>query len=53
MWNKIENVYVEYRGINLRIRFVPGCGEYGIDNWILWVLGAHEKHVLCKQNEKA
>lgn len=25
---------------------VPGCGEYGVDNWILWVLGAHEKHVL-------
>lgn len=28
--------------------FLPGCGEQGVDNWILWVLGAHEKHVLWK-----
>lgn len=27
---------------------VPGGGEYSVDNWILRVLGAHEKHVLWK-----
>lgn len=27
---------------------VPGRGEHGVDDWILGVLGAHEKHVLWK-----
>lgn len=31
---------------------IPGCGEYGVDNWILWVLGAHEKHVLCRKKAR-
>lgn len=31
---------------------VPGCGEYSVDNWILWVLGAHEKHILWKYKVK-
>lgn len=26
---------------------VPGCGENGVDNWILRILGAHQEHVLC------
>lgn len=40
------------RGHHEKIRSVPGCGEYGVDHWILWVLGAHDKHVLCKHKTR-
>lgn len=31
---------------------VPGCGEDGVDERILGVLGAHEEHVLCKNTKR-
>lgn len=31
---------------------VPGCGEDGVDEGILGILGTHEEHVLCKIQER-
>ncbi len=53
-----------FENLSLRIRtfwrpswkdldwFLPGCGEHSVNNWILWVLGAHEKHILWKHKAK-
>lgn len=47
-----ERLFFFFRGHREKTR-IPGCGEYSVDNWILRVLGAHQKHVLCKIKHKA
>lgn len=49
---EFESVQAYRRGHHEKTQSVPGCGEYGVDNWILWVLGAHDKHVLCKHKTR-